>query len=178
MEEYLNFMNNNKETKLKDLENQEFDLIIIGGGATGLGIAVDAITRGYKAILIEKFDYAKGTSSRSSKLIHGGVRYLAQWNISLVKEALHEKAILEKNAPHLINECALITPIYNVLEIPYYYFGLSYYHNLMGKEKLLNTKLNYYPKNLPLKKLPILKQRALNALFYITMIHSMMLEWQ
>ncbi len=99
-------MNNNKETKLKDLENQKFDLIIIGGGATGLGIAVDAITRGYKAILIEKFDYAKGTSSRSSKLIHGGVRYLAQWNISLVKEALHEKAILEKNAPHLINECA------------------------------------------------------------------------
>ncbi len=152
MEECLNFMNNNKETKLKDLENQKFDLIIIGGGATGLGIAVDAITRGYKAILIEKFDYAKGTSSRSSKLIHGGVRYLAQWNISLVKEALHEKAILEKNAPHLINECAFITPIYNILEIPYYYLGLTYYHNLMGKEKATKYKTKLLSKKSTIEK--------------------------
>ncbi|WKC77813.1 FAD-dependent oxidoreductase [Borreliella turdi] len=168
MEEYLNFMNNNKETKLKDLENQEFDLIIIGGGATGLGIAVDAITRGYKAILIEKFDYAKGTSSRSSKLIHGGVRYLAQWNISLVKEALHEKAVLEKNAPHLINECAFITPIYNILEIPYYYFGLTYYHNLMGKEKSTKYKTKLLSKKSTIEKAPNIKTEGLkcSVLYY------------
>ncbi|QFI14379.1 FAD-dependent oxidoreductase [Borrelia sp. CA_690] len=168
MEEYLNFMNNNKETKLKDLENQEFDLIIIGGGATGLGIAVDAITRGYKAILIEKFDYAKGTSSRSTKLIHGGVRYLAQGNIALVKEALHEKGILEKNAPHLINECAIITPIYNALEIPYYYFGLSYYHSLMSKGKSTKYKTKLLSKKSTIEKAPNIKTQSLkcSVLYY------------
>ena len=79
----------------------EWDLIVIGGGASGLGIALDGATRGYNTLLLEQADYAKGTSSRSTKLVHGGVRYLAQGNMDLVREALHERGLLLKNAPHL-----------------------------------------------------------------------------
>src|SRR4051812_29328022 len=97
--------------KLKD--ETEWDIVIIGGGATGLGAAVDAATRGYKILLIEHFDFGKGTSSRSTKLVHGGVRYLAQGNIKLVMEALHERGYLLKNAPHLTTALAFIVPAYS-----------------------------------------------------------------
>ena len=98
----------------------EWDICIIGGGATGLGIAVDAATRGFKTLLVEKFDFAKGTSSRSTKLVHGGVRYLQQGNIKLVMEALKERGTLIKNAPHLVKNQAFIVPNYKWWEGPFY----------------------------------------------------------
>src|SRR5678809_1085368 len=90
----------------------EWDICIIGGGATGLGTAVDATTRGFKTVLFEQHDFAKGTSSRSTKLVHGGVRYLQQGNIKLVLDALKERGILIKNAPHLVKNQAFIVPNY------------------------------------------------------------------
>src|SRR5688572_26779196 len=85
-----------------------WDIIIIGGGATGVGIAVDAAVRGYRTLLVEQHDFGKGTSSRSTKLVHGGVRYLQQGNISLVKEALRERGLLRQNAPHLVSNLAFV----------------------------------------------------------------------
>src|SRR5487761_2032182 len=82
-------------------QNKQWDIVIIGGGATGLGSALDAASRGYETLLVEQYDFGKGTSSRSTKLVHGGVRYLAQGNLKLVMEALRERSYLLKNAPHL-----------------------------------------------------------------------------
>src|SRR6185295_15755344 len=109
-----------------------WDICIIGGGATGLGIAVDAASRGYKTLLVEKFDFAKGTSSRSTKLVHGGVRYLQQGNIKLVMEALKERGILLKNAPHLVKNQAFIVPNYKWWEGPFYGIGLKVYDWMAG----------------------------------------------
>jgi glycerol-3-phosphate dehydrogenase len=109
-----------------------WDICIIGGGATGLGIAVDAASRGFKTLLVEKFDFAKGTSSRSTKLVHGGVRYLQQGNIKLVMEALKERGILIKNAPHLVKNQAFIVPNYKWWEGPYYGIGLKVYDWMAG----------------------------------------------
>jgi len=95
----------NRTTNLAALETeQEWDVVIIGGGASGLGIAVDSANRGHKTLLLEKYDFAKGTSSRSTKLVHGGVRYLQNGDISLVIEALRERGIMRKNAPHLVRD--------------------------------------------------------------------------
>jgi glycerol-3-phosphate dehydrogenase len=110
----------------------EWDICIIGGGATGLGIAVDAASRGFKTLLVEKFDFAKGTSSRSTKLVHGGVRYLQQGNIKLVMEALKERGILINNAPHLVKNQAFIVPNYKWWEGPYYGIGLKVYDWMAG----------------------------------------------
>ena len=90
-----------------------WDLIVIGGGATGLGVALDGISRGYNTLLLEQADFAKGTSSRSTKLVHGGVRYLAQGDVGLVREALQERGLLLQNAPHLCHNQAFIIPNYN-----------------------------------------------------------------
>ncbi len=109
-----------------------WDICIIGGGATGLGIAVDAASRGLKTLLVEKFDFAKGTSSRSTKLVHGGVRYLQQGNIKLVMEALKERGILIKNAPHLVKNQAFIVPNYKWWEGPFYGIGLKVYDWMAG----------------------------------------------
>jgi glycerol-3-phosphate dehydrogenase len=106
--------------------------VIIGGGATGLGIAVDAVTRGYKTLLLEQSDFAKGTSSRSTKLIHGGVRYLAQGNIKLVFDALRERGILLRNAPHLVNKKLFVIPCYSLFEKIKYFVGLKLYDWLAG----------------------------------------------
>lgn len=111
----------------------EWDVLIIGGGATGLGTAVDAASRGYKTVLLERHDFAKGTSSRSTKLIHGGVRYLRQGNISLVFEALKERGRLLKNAPHLVTNQSFVVPNYKWWEKPYYGLGLAFYDLLAGK---------------------------------------------
>src|SRR5438046_5272850 len=111
---------------------REWDICIIGGGATGLGIAVDAASRGFKTLLVEKFDFAKGTSSRSTKLVHGGVRYLQQGNIKLVMEALKERGILKNNAPHLVKNQAFIVPNYKWWEGPYYGIGLKVYDWMAG----------------------------------------------
>lgn len=110
-----------------------WDVLVIGGGATGLGTAVDAASRGYRTLLLEQGDFAQGTSSRSTKLIHGGVRYLQQGNLALVLEALHERGLLLSNAPHLVRHQAFIVPNYEWWEGPFYGVGLKIYDALAGK---------------------------------------------
>jgi len=112
---------------------EPWDIIIVGGGATGCGVAVDAATRGYATLLLEQHDFGKGTSSRATKLVHGGVRYLEQGNVSLVMEALKERGLLRQNAPHLVHELAHIVPSYSWWEGPFYGIGLKLYQMLSGK---------------------------------------------
>ncbi len=112
---------------------EPWDIAVVGGGATGVGIAVDAASRGYSVALFEQSDFGKGTSSRSTKLIHGGVRYLQQGNIPLVMEALKERGLLLKNAPHLVHDLEFIVPNYAWWEAPFYGIGLKVYDLLAGK---------------------------------------------
>lgn len=146
---------------VNDITKEKFDLVVIGGGATGLGVAVDAITRGYKTLLIEKKDYAKATSSRSTKLAHGGVRYLAQANISLVKAALHEKIRMEQNAPFLVKKCGFVIPCYNYLSIPYYFTGLKLYDMLGGNK--VNHKSHLLSKSSIMQNMPNLQSNNLKG---------------
>jgi glycerol-3-phosphate dehydrogenase len=118
-----------------------YDIVIIGGGATGLGCAVDAASRGYKTLLLEKYDFAKGTSSRATKLVHGGVRYLAQGNIRLVREALYERGRLLQNAPHVCHTLSFVVPSYKWWQKWYYGMGLWIYEFLSSKLSLGKTKL-------------------------------------
>ncbi len=113
--------------------NGIWDIVVIGGGATGVGVAIDAASRGYDTLLLEAHDFGKGTSSRSTKLVHGGVRYLEQGNITLVMEALKERGILRENAPHLVSDLAFIVPNYEWWEAPFYGIGLKIYNLLSGK---------------------------------------------
>jgi glycerol-3-phosphate dehydrogenase len=110
-----------------------WDIVVVGGGATGVGIAVDAASRGYDVLLLEQHDFGKGTSSRSTKLVHGGVRYLEQGNIALVMEALKERGLLRQNAPHLVSNLAFVVPNYDWWEAPFYGLGLKVYNALAGK---------------------------------------------
>lgn len=124
----------NRNTLIKNLETvPNWDVVVIGGGATGLGIALDSTTRGYKTLLLEQVDFAKGTSSRSTKLVHGGVRYLAQGNIDLVREALYERGLMLKNAPHLVSNQSFIIPNYKWWDTLLYTVGLKIYDFLAGK---------------------------------------------
>jgi glycerol-3-phosphate dehydrogenase len=124
----------NRESFIKQVEEQDnWDVIVIGGGATGLGTAVDAACRGYSTLLLEQSDFAKGTSSRSTKLVHGGVRYLAQGDVALVYEALHERGLLLKNAPHLVKDQEFIIPVYSWLSKYKYLIGLKLYDLLAGR---------------------------------------------
>lgn len=148
------------------MENNKFDIIVIGGGATGSGIALDASSRGMKTILFEKNDFAEGTSSRSTKLVHGGVRYLEkaikQLNreqFNLVKEGLKERSRLLKNAPHISSRLALVTPIYKWWKLPYMFVGLSLYdfiskHRGLGRSSIIT-------KSSMLKKFPVIKKDGL-----------------
>jgi len=113
-----------------------WDVLVIGGGATGLGVALDAVTRGYKTLLVEQSDFAKGTSSRSTKLVHGGVRYLAQGDVSLVREASVERGLLQKNAPHLVKNQTFIIPIYTFWDRIMYTIGLKFYDWIAGRLSL------------------------------------------
>lgn len=125
---------NRQEVLSRVLHRQEpWDMVIVGGGATGVGVAVDAASRGYEVLLLEQSDFGKGTSSRSTKLIHGGVRYLQQGNISLVMESLKERGILRANAPHLVHDLRFIVPTYDWWEGPFYGIGLKIYDRLAGK---------------------------------------------
>jgi len=117
-----------------------YDVAVIGGGATGLGVALDAAARGFSVVLLESHDFAKGTSSRATKLVHGGVRYLAQGNIALVREALHERTTLLRNAPHLAQPLAFVMPSYKLWETPFYGAGLKMYDALAGKAGLGPTE--------------------------------------
>src|SRR6185503_2327984 len=112
---------------------EAWDIAIIGGGATGVGIALDSAARGFATVLLEQSDFGKGTSSRSTKLVHGGVRYLQQGNISLVMEALKERGMLLQNAPHLVHDLEFIVPNYAWWEAPFYGIGLKVYDMLAGK---------------------------------------------
>lgn len=126
---------------LRSLETLgEVDLIVIGGGASGLGVALDARLRGLSVLLLESHDFASGTSSRATKLVHGGVRYLAQGNIGLVREALHERRALLNNAPHLAQPLAFIMPAYRPWELPFYGAGLKVYDALAGNASLGRTE--------------------------------------
>lgn len=125
----------NRDNSLGTIRDRKkpWDIIIIGGGATGLGTAVDAASRGYDVVLFEQSDFAKGTSSRSTKLVHGGLRYLQQGNVSLVREALAERGRLQNNAPHLVSDLAFLIPSYKWWESPFYGVGLKVYDLLAGK---------------------------------------------
>jgi glycerol-3-phosphate dehydrogenase len=125
----------NREQMLSRLEEQRepFDMLFIGGGATGVGAALDAASRGHDVLLLEQSDFGKGTSSRSTKLVHGGVRYLQQGNIPLVMEALKERGIMRQNAPHLVHNLAFIVPNYTWWEAPFYGVGMKVYDLLAGR---------------------------------------------
>lgn len=125
----------------KAQKSPHFDLIIIGGGASGLGSAVDAASRGLKVLLVEQLDFGKGTSSKSTKLIHGGLRYLQQGNIKLVREALKERGLLTKNAPHLVSERRFLIPVYRWYELPFYGAGLKIYDFLSFSYSLKKTEI-------------------------------------
>ena len=122
-------------------DDTPWDLAVIGGGATGLGVALDAAARGFRVVLLEGEDFAKGTSSRATKLVHGGVRYLAQGNVALVREALHERATLLANAPHLAQPLAFVMPGYHWWERWFYGIGLKLYDALAGRRGLGDTQL-------------------------------------
>ncbi len=124
-----------RERALDQLQQQDepWDFIIVGGGATGLGTAVDAASRGHRVLLMEQADFATGTSSRSTKLVHGGVRYLKQGNISLVLEALRERGLMVQNAPHLVHNMPFVIPNYKWWEGPFYGIGMKVYDSLAGK---------------------------------------------
>ncbi|HLB92483.1 MAG TPA: glycerol-3-phosphate dehydrogenase/oxidase, partial [Terriglobales bacterium] len=116
-----------------EAHSKAWDMIIVGGGATGVGSAIDAASRGYDVLLLEQSDFGKGTSSRSTKLAHGGVRYLEQGNIGLVMEALKERGLLLQNAPHIVHDLAFVVPNYDWWEAPFYGLGLKLYQLLAGK---------------------------------------------
>ncbi|HET9035401.1 MAG TPA: glycerol-3-phosphate dehydrogenase/oxidase [Myxococcaceae bacterium] len=124
-----------------DQLSEPFDVAIIGGGATGLGAAVEAASRGYRTVLLEARDFAHGTSSRSTKLVHGGVRYLAQGNVGLVREALLERGRLRRNAPHLVGDLEFVVPAYAWWSGPYYGVGLKLYDVLAGRHRLGKSQL-------------------------------------
>ena len=140
---------------------EPWDILVIGGGASGLGTAVEAATRGYRTLLLEAHDYAKGTSSRSTKLVHGGVRYLAQGNVSLVREALHERGLLKRNAPHLVRDLGFLIAAYKWWAAPFYGIGLKMYDLLAGKLNLQASR--YVNKAQALARTPTLKQAGLKG---------------
>ena len=124
----------NREQHLTKITTRKkpWDVLIVGGGASGLGAAVDAASRGYRTLLLEKHDFAKGTSSRSTKLVHGGVRYLQNGDVSLVIEALKERGIMRKNAPHLVQDLSFVIPSYDWWNSPFYGIGLKIYDMMAG----------------------------------------------
>jgi glycerol-3-phosphate dehydrogenase len=152
----------NRNEQLEKLEStSDFDIIIIGGGATGLGCAIDAANRGCKTLLLEKYDFAKGTSSRATKLVHGGVRYLAQGNIRLVREALLERGRLLQNAAHVCHTLSFVLPTFSRWQKFYYGVGLWWYEFLSGKLSLGKTSL--LSKKNALHHLPDLAEEKLNG---------------
>ncbi|OIQ67140.1 aerobic glycerol-3-phosphate dehydrogenase [mine drainage metagenome] len=142
-------------------ELRQYDIAIVGGGATGLGVALDAAARGLSVVLIDSHDFAKGTSSRSTKLVHGGVRYLAQGNISLVREALHERTLLLNNAPYLAQPLPFVMPTYHWWDAPFYGVGLKMYDMLAGRAGLGRTEM--LSREETLQCLPTLRAQGLKG---------------
>jgi glycerol-3-phosphate dehydrogenase len=150
----------NMVRKLRE-RKQPWDIAVIGGGATGMGVAVDAAARGFDVVLVEAHDFGKGTSSRSTKLVHGGVRYLEQGNVSLVMSALKERGLLRQNAPHLVHDLAFVVPNYSWWEAPFYGIGLKLYDLLAGKYGFGASRL--LSKEETLERLPSLEPEELRG---------------
>jgi glycerol-3-phosphate dehydrogenase len=140
-------------------KREPWDIAVIGGGATGMGVAVDAASRGLSVVLVEAHDFGKGTSSRSTKLVHGGVRYLEQGNVPLVMSALKERGLMRRNAPHLVHDLAFVVPNYSWWEAPFYGIGLKLYDLLAGKYGFGASKL--LSKSETLERLPALDPEGL-----------------
>ncbi|HEY2013797.1 MAG TPA: glycerol-3-phosphate dehydrogenase/oxidase [Bryobacteraceae bacterium] len=138
-----------------------WDLIVVGGGATGAGVAIDGASRGYDVLLLEQSDFGKGTSSRSTKLVHGGVRYLEQGNLALVMEALKERGLLLQNAPHLVRNLGFVVPNYDWWEAPFYGIGLKLYNLLAGKYGFGASRI--LSKEETLERLPTIKTEGLRG---------------
>ena len=138
-----------------------WDMIVVGGGATGAGVAIDGASRGYDVLLLEQSDFGKGTSSRSTKLVHGGVRYLEQGNLSLVMEALKERGLLLQNAPHLVRNLGFVVPNYDWWEAPFYGVGLKLYNLLAGKYGFGTSRI--LSREETLQRLPTIKTEGLKG---------------
>jgi glycerol-3-phosphate dehydrogenase len=143
-----------------------WDIVVIGGGATGVGCALDAATRGYDVLLLEQHDFGKGTSSRSTKLVHGGVRYLKQGNLSLVREALRERGILLRNAPHVVHKQTFVVPCYGLFQKLYYGLGLKIYDLMSGKSSFGRSRV--LSRNETIGRLPTISNAGLagGVLYY------------
>jgi len=150
-----------RETMFENIysRSEPWDMVVVGGGATGMGVAVDAAARGLSVVLLEAHDFGKGTSSRSTKLVHGGVRYLEQGNIPLVMSALKERGLMRRNAPHLVHDLAFIVPNYSWWEAPFYGIGLKLYDLLAGKYGFGASRL--LSKEEALERLPALEPENL-----------------
>lgn len=146
---------------IERLEGKVWDIAIIGGGASGLGVALDALSRGLTVLLVEKADFAKGTSSRSTKLLHGGVRYLAQGDIALVMEALKERGIIMKNAPHVSQKQSFVIPVYSFFDKLKYGAGLKVYDLMAGNFKIGWSQI--ISKEETLQKLPTINPKGLKG---------------
>ena len=154
----------NREALLNELNKHSdtgWEIIVIGGGATGLGIALDAVSRGYETLLLEQSDFAKGTSSRSTKLVHGGVRYMAQGDLLLVIEALHERGLMLENASHLTSNQEFVIPIYTLWDAVLYTVGLKFYDILAGKLSL--GKSYFINRKKTISRLPLLNSKWLKG---------------
>ena len=154
-------MNRKLAKKKIGKKGRNWDIVIIGGGATGLGCAVDSATRGYKTLLLEQIDFSKGTSSRSTKLVHGGVRYLQQGDVSLVFEALKERGLMFKNAPHLVTNQSFIIPAYDFWGGPFYTVGLKVYDLMAGKLGLGPSK--HLSREETIEAIPTVEQEGLKG---------------
>jgi glycerol-3-phosphate dehydrogenase len=159
-------MNRTEMWRRIEAHPQPWDMIVVGGGATGVGVAIDAASRGYDVLLLEQSDFGKGTSSRSTKLAHGGVRYLEQGNIGLVMEALKERGLLLQNAPHIVHDLAFVVPNYDWWEAPFYGLGLKLYQLLAGKYGFGKSRI--LSREETLQHLPTLKTEGLRggAVYY------------
>lgn len=154
-------MNRIENLKKVEVPDHVWDIVVIGGGASGLGVALDALSRGLSVVLVDKSDFAKGTSSRSTKLVHGGVRYLAQGDVMLVFEALKERGRLLRNAPHLTYNQPFVIPIYTIFDGLQYSIGLKIYDWMAGKLRL--GKSRFISKTETIKRLPQIKQKGLKG---------------
>lgn len=151
-----------REDVLREIDRGgKWDVLVVGGGATGLGTAVDAASRGYRTLLLEASDFAKATSSRSTKLVHGGVRYLQQGNVKLVLEALRERGRILRNAPHLAHRRAFVIPAYQLWQLPFYGIGLTVYDLLAGRERIGRSHI--LSKSRTLQELPTVRRDGLKG---------------
>jgi glycerol-3-phosphate dehydrogenase len=153
----------NRQVMLEQVKSRTtpWDIVVIGGGATGVGIAVDAASRGFAVLLLERMDFGSATSSRSTKLVHGGVRYLEQGNISLVMEALKERGLLRQNAPHLVHDLGFVVPNYSWWEAPFYGIGMKVYDLLAGKFGFGKSRL--LSREETLERLPTIQTNGLRG---------------